>query len=96
LDAHAQKKGDTVPYEISVAVSAASWSYTDLAISAMDKSLTHWNLMAYDYAGPWSNISDDQANLYRGNTKEGVDTDSTIKYYVGQGATAGKITMGYV
>ena len=96
MNAHATKKGDTVPYEISVAVPAGSQNYVNLAISAMDKSLTYWNLMAYDYAGSWSNVSDDQANLYRGNTKEGVDTDSTIKYYVSQGATASKITMGYV
>lgn len=62
----------------------------------MDKSLTFWNLMAYDYAGSWSNISDDQANLYRGNTKEGVDTDTTINWYVANGATKSKITMGCV
>lgn len=48
----------------------------------------------YDYAGSWSNISDDQANLYRGSTRQGVDTDSSIKYYLANGATASKIIMG--
>lgn len=60
----------------------------------MDSSLTFWNLMAYDYAGSWSNVSDHQANLYRGTTLQGVDTDSTIKWYVANGASKNKINMG--
>ncbi|KAG8736566.1 hypothetical protein FRC11_002573 [Ceratobasidium sp. 423] len=59
----------------------------------MDKSLTFWNLMAYDYAGSWSTTSDDQANLY-GPTNSDTDTDTAIKYYVANGATTSKIVMG--
>ncbi|KAF9519413.1 glycoside hydrolase family 18 protein [Hydnum rufescens UP504] len=94
LDAYASWKGDTTPYEISAAVPAGSANYQNLLIADMDKILTSWNLMAYDYAGSWSNISDDQANLYRGNTGQGVDTDATIKYYRANGATPSKIIMG--
>lgn len=75
---------------------AGSQNYVNLAPKSMDPSLTFWNLMAYDYAGSWSNKSDDQANLYRGNTLQGVDTDTTINWYVANGATKSKIAMGYV
>jgi len=52
--------------------------------------------MAYDYAGPWSNISDYMANLYRGTTKQGVDTDSVLKWYIRHGASPRKINIGLV
>lgn len=63
-------------------------------ISVLTSSYDRWNLMAYDYAGSWSTVSDDQANLYRGATVENVDTDSSIKWYKAAGATASKINMG--
>lgn len=77
-----------------MAVPAGSQNYVNLNVAAMDSSLTFWNLMAYDYAGSWSNTSDHQANLYRGTTLQGVDTDSTIKWYVANGASKSKINMG--
>ena len=51
----------------------------------MSKALTYWNLMAYDYAGSWSTVSDDQANLYSGSAS-GVDTQDSINWYVSKGA----------
>ena len=30
----------------------------------MDKALTYWNLMAYDYAGSWLTFSDNQGTFY--------------------------------
>ena len=62
----------------------------------MDPFVTDWNLMAYDYAGPWSNVSDYMDNLYRGKTKEGIDTDSVLKWYTRHGASPRKINMGLV
>lgn len=59
----------------------------------MSKALTYWNLMAYDYAGSWSTVSDDQANLYSGSAS-GVDTQDSINWYVSKGADITKITMG--
>ncbi|KAJ7182618.1 glycoside hydrolase superfamily [Mycena crocata] len=93
LDALAAKKGDTTPYQLSVAVSAGSANYANLVIPQMDKALTFWNLMAYDYAGSWLTWADNQANLY-GGARTGVNTDSAIKHFVSSGATANKITMG--
>ncbi|CAE6354217.1 unnamed protein product [Rhizoctonia solani] len=93
LDAHAAKKGESNPYQITAAVPAGKSNYQNLLVSQMDKSLTFWNLMAYDYAGSWSTTSDDQANLY-GPTNSDTDTDSAIKWYTANGATTSKIVMG--
>lgn len=58
-------------------------------------AFARWFIMAYDYAGSWSLVSDYQANLYQGQSQAGVDTDTTIKYYVAHGATPSKINLGY-
>ncbi|KAG8779938.1 hypothetical protein FRC12_023687, partial [Ceratobasidium sp. 428] len=93
LDAHAKKKGETNPYQLSAAVPAGADNYQNLLVSQMNPYLTLWNLMAYDYAGAWSSVSDDQANLY-GPTQSGTSTDSTISWYTSNGVPANKITMG--
>ncbi|KAG8686151.1 hypothetical protein FRC08_012728 [Ceratobasidium sp. 394] len=93
LDAHAKRKGETNPYQLSAAVPAGAANYQNLLVSKMNPYLTMWNLMAYDYAGAWSNVSDDQANLY-GPTDSGTNTDSTIAWYVSNGVPASKIAMG--
>ncbi|KIY65734.1 glycoside hydrolase family 18 protein [Cylindrobasidium torrendii FP15055 ss-10] len=93
LDDLQKSKSDENPYLISVAVSAGSSNYANLVIPKMDEAIDFWNLMAYDYAGSWSNFTDNQANVY-GGAISGVSTDSAIKYYTESGATIGKINMG--
>ncbi|KAJ7705307.1 glycoside hydrolase superfamily [Mycena rosella] len=93
FDALAAKKGDATPYELTVAVSAGAANYANLVVPQMDKALTFWNLMAYDYAGSWLTFADNMANLY-GGARTGVNTDSAVKHFVASGATPGKITMG--
>jgi chitinase len=83
-----------VPYQLSLAVSAGSQNYVNLNVPALNPLVTTWNVMAYDYAGPWSTVSDFLDNLYRGKTKQGVDTDTTLQWYAKNGATKSKINMG--
>ncbi|KAJ6551520.1 glycoside hydrolase superfamily [Mycena capillaripes] len=93
FDALAAKKGDATTYQLSAAVSAGADNYANLVVPQMDKALTFWNLMAYDYAGSWLTFADNQANLY-GGTRTNVSTDAAVKHFVSSGATVGKITMG--
>ncbi|KAI0300095.1 glycosyl hydrolases family 18-domain-containing protein [Multifurca ochricompacta] len=93
LDTLAKTNGDTVPYQLTAAVSAGSANYASLVVPQMDSALTYWNLMAYDYAGSWLTWADNQANLYGGG-RTNVSTDNAIKWYLSQGATVSKINMG--
>ncbi|KAF8066810.1 glycosyl hydrolases family 18-domain-containing protein [Lyophyllum atratum] len=89
----ASRKGDAVPYQLSAAVSAGQPNYQYLNVPQMNAALDYWNLMAYDYAGSWLTYADNQANLY-GGSRTGFNTDSAVKYYLANGATASKITLG--
>ncbi|KAJ7635665.1 glycoside hydrolase superfamily [Mycena polygramma] len=93
FDALAASKGDAETYQLTAAVSAGAANYANLVVPQMDKALTFWNLMAYDYAGSWLNYTDNQANLY-GGARTGVSTDAAVKYFLSSGATASKISMG--
>ncbi|KAK7691604.1 hypothetical protein QCA50_005003 [Cerrena zonata] len=93
LDSFAQSNGDTEQYLLTAAVAAGAENYANLVIPQMDKALSYWNLMAYDYAGSWLTFSDNQANLF-GGVRTGVSTDAAIRFYVAHGATASKIVMG--
>ncbi|KAG5635930.1 hypothetical protein H0H81_009643 [Sphagnurus paluster] len=93
FDALAVKKGDTVPYQITSAVSAGVENSQFLNVPQMNAAMDYWSLMAYDYAGPWLNYTDNQANLF-GGIRTGVNTDMALKRYLSKGATASKITLG--
>ncbi|KAJ7768373.1 glycoside hydrolase superfamily [Mycena metata] len=93
FDALAAKKKDATTYQLTAAVSAGSANNAFLVVPQMDKALTYWNLMAYDYAGSWLTWSDNQANLY-GGARTNVSTDGAVKHFVSAGATVGKIVMG--
>lgn len=93
LNAHAASKGDTTPYLVTAAVGAGPVGYNYLNIPQMNSALSFFNLMAYDYAGSWSTVSDDQANVY-GGAITGFSTDKALTYYLEHGASASKISMG--
>ncbi|KAH9832008.1 glycoside hydrolase superfamily [Rhodofomes roseus] len=93
FDALAKKKGDSTPYQLTVAAPAGWANYQYFNVPAMDAAITYWNIMAYDYAGSWENITANQANVYDASLTN-VSTDIAIKWYLSQGATASKVTMG--
>ncbi|KAG8742932.1 hypothetical protein FRC10_000720 [Ceratobasidium sp. 414] len=93
LDVYAKSKGDRVPYELSVAVPAGPSNYENLLVHQMDKYVTHWNLMAYDYSGSWSPVSDYLANVY-GGAYSGVSTSAATKWYLQNGANRDKFVIG--
>ncbi|KAG8710853.1 hypothetical protein FRC11_004048 [Ceratobasidium sp. 423] len=93
LDAHAQSKGDTVPYELNAAVPAGAQNYQNLKVKEMDEYLTYWALMAYDYSGSWSTVSDYLANVY-GGAFSGVSTSASTEWYLKNGASKEKFVIG--
>ncbi|CAE6375058.1 unnamed protein product [Rhizoctonia solani] len=93
LKAHAKNKGDKIPYELNAAVPAGAQNYQNLKVKEMDKYLSYWALMAYDYSGGWSTVSDYLANVY-GGAFSGVSTSESTKWYLKNGASKEKFAIG--
>jgi hypothetical protein len=62
----------------------------------MDESVDFWNILAFDYTGPWSEDTGNQANLFPSLTNPEstpFDTDSIISH-ISQSVALDKIVLG--
>ncbi|WWC63450.1 uncharacterized protein I303_106053 [Kwoniella dejecticola CBS 10117] len=80
-------------YLLSVAAPCGPDKMKLLHVKDMDKSLDFWNLMAYDFAGSWSKLSDHQANL-QGKNASDISVDQAVKFYEKQGVHTNKLVIG--
>ncbi|KZZ92461.1 chitinase 18-7 [Moelleriella libera RCEF 2490] len=95
LDDYAAKSADNHHFELTVACPAGSNNYEKLCLAQMDPYLDFWNLMAYDYAGSWDQVSGHQANLYpAGEPSTPFSTSQAVDYYTSHGVCANKIVLG--
>jgi chitinase len=74
--------------------------YNTINIPAVAAELDYMNIDGYNYAGDWSNATNDASALYdeTANPLYGTpadDIDATVQYYMQQGAPAAKYTMGF-
>jgi len=74
--------------------------YNTIDIPAVAAELNYMNIDGYNYAGDWSNATNDASALYDepANPLYGTpadDIDATVQYYLAQGAPASKYTMGF-
>ncbi|RMZ84252.1 hypothetical protein DV738_g496, partial [Chaetothyriales sp. CBS 135597] len=89
LDAAEQKRANCqqkARFLLTVACPAGPENFQRLKIPEMDRYLDFWNLMAYDYAGSWSQAAGHQANLYPSKEKPAataVSTTAAVEYYTG-------------
>lgn len=57
--------GNLIPYNFTLTVAGpAPFGYQYMYLAEIGQYVDFWNLMAYDYTTPWSNITSDQANLF--------------------------------
>lgn len=86
------------PNNFTVSVACPGpFGYRYMLPAQMDQYVDFWNLMAYDYSGSWSNITGNQANLFRSiNIPESTpfDTESVIAFYTSRGVSLSKIVLG--
>ncbi|KAH8688769.1 glycoside hydrolase superfamily [Talaromyces proteolyticus] len=97
LDTYSAQYAHGTHLLLSVAAPAGPANYEALNITGMDQYLDMWNIMAYDYAGSWSNYTGDHANVYpsqSNNNSTPGHTDGAISYYLSQGVAAKKINFG--
>ncbi|RMZ85445.1 hypothetical protein DV737_g851, partial [Chaetothyriales sp. CBS 132003] len=102
LDAAEHKRGgqqQKTHFLLTVACPAGPENFERLKIPEMDRYLDFWNLMAYDYAGSWSQKAGHQANLYLSHEHPAATVCSTtaaVEYYTGPHGCVrpGKIILG--
>ncbi len=81
---------------LTMATSAASWAYQNINLPETAKSLTFYDVMTYDYSGPWQPMTGFVAPLYQ-TTYDPDPTnnvDASIRAYLAAGVSPNKIVMG--
>ena len=95
LDASSASLIPRYNFTLTAACPAGPSSYEVLQLHEMDQYIDFWNLMAYDYAGPWSTVTSHQANLFFTDAESTpFSTQSAVEYYLSQGIPASKIVLG--
>jgi chitinase len=73
--------------------------YDTIDIAGLNAVLDYMNVDGYNYAGDWSNATNDASPLYDESANplygKGDTIDSTVQYYLAHGATPAKYTMGF-
>lgn len=81
---------------LSMAAPAGSWAYQYINLPRIQHTLNHFNLMTYDFDGPWTYTTGFVAPLYQSS----LDPDPTnnanysVKSYLAMGIAADKIVFG--
>ncbi|KZW01393.1 hypothetical protein EXIGLDRAFT_738540 [Exidia glandulosa HHB12029] len=95
LDALQSSKGDAQPYLLTAALPAGLSNAANFDVGTLANVLDYFNLMTYDYAGSWSSVTGELANLYDdGLPSQDATGDGAIKWWTGKGAPASKVVMG--
>jgi len=73
--------------------------YDTINIGGLNAVLDYMNVDGYNYAGDWSNATNDASPLYDETASplygKGDTIDSTVQYYLAHGASPAKYTMGF-
>jgi len=73
--------------------------YDTINISGLNAVLDYMNVDGYNYAGDWSNATNDASPLYDETASplygKGDTIEATVQYYLAHGATPAKYTMGF-
>ena len=83
----------------AAAFSGNDGGYDTINISGLNAVLDYMNVDGYNYAGDWSNATNDASPLYDNPASplygKGDTIDATVQYYLSHGASASKYTMGF-
>ncbi|KAI5465166.1 glycoside hydrolase superfamily [Mariannaea sp. PMI_226] len=97
LDSYASQHASGHHFQLSIAAPAGQEHYEKLSMPGLNNLLDRVNLMAYDYAGSWSDVAGHSANLYANNENlesTPFNTDSAVKAYLNGGVSSEKLVIG--
>ncbi|KAK5997373.1 Chitinase 1 [Cladobotryum mycophilum] len=97
LDSYAAQYAKGHHFLLSIAAPAGPDHYKFLKLADLGKVLDFVNLMAYDYAGSFSNKTGHDANLFpnpQNLDATPYNTDQAVKAYIQGGVPANKIVLG--
>lgn len=97
LDSYSSRRANGHHFVLSIAAPAAPSNFNLLKLRALSEIVDYVNLMAYDYAGSWSNTSCLNSNLYDNAAIANAtpfNTDEAIRSYIAAGVPAKKIILG--
>jgi chitinase len=73
--------------------------YNTINIAGLNAVLDYMNVDGYNYSGDWSNATNDASPLYDDPASplygEGDTVNATVQYYLSNGASPAKYTMGF-
>ena len=73
--------------------------YNTIDIAGLNAVLDYMNVDGYNYAGDWSNATNDASPLFDESASplfgKGDTIDATVQYYLSHGASPAKYTMGF-
>lgn len=96
LDRYAAQHAQGYRFLLTIASPAGRAQYEKLDLKRISGIVDTFNLMAYDYSGPWSNAAH-QANLYANAANLAAtpfSTDAAIAAYLEAGVPASQIALG--
>lgn len=76
--------------DLTIAAPAGSQHIANLPLIEMNKFLSWWNIMTYDFAGSWSSVAGHLANLYGSE----VSCELVIAQYLQAGIPPEKLVLG--
>ncbi|KAH6612879.1 glycoside hydrolase family 18 protein [Chaetomium sp. MPI-SDFR-AT-0129] len=97
LDDYASQHAPGHHFLLTIATPAGPANYANYRFPEIAALVDSFNLMAYDYAGSWSNVSSHQANIYPSSSAPDTtpySTDKAVSDYIAAGVPASKIVLG--
>ncbi|WWD02232.1 hypothetical protein V865_000270 [Kwoniella europaea PYCC6329] len=78
----------------AAACGAYNWAAQD--VPGMDQYLDYWNLMAYDFSGPWTDTALPASNLYPDGQSSDVGASGSqcLQHYIEEGVDPRKLNLG--
>ncbi|KAK0385120.1 hypothetical protein NLU13_7598 [Sarocladium strictum] len=97
IDKKAAALGQNYHYLVTAALPAGPANYNLLNLASMSYGLDFFNIMAYDFSGPWSTVGAHASNLYNDKSNPSstpVSADKAVRDYIAKGVPASKINLG--